>query len=45
MQLRGDAASLKVMKWGRKHASPFLEANPEPWLHHTHGATQDRLMI
>jgi hypothetical protein len=32
-------------EWGREHAPPLLEANPEWQLHHMHDANQDRLMI
>jgi hypothetical protein len=33
------------MEWGRQHAAPLLDANPDLQLHHMHDPNQDRLMI
>ncbi len=33
------------MEWGRAHARPLLEANPDLELHHMHDPNQDRLMV
>jgi hypothetical protein len=34
-----------AMEWGRKHAKPLLEVNPELQLHHMHDPNQDRLTM
>ncbi|MXV61705.1 hypothetical protein GS429_06425 [Natronorubrum sp. JWXQ-INN-674] len=33
------------VRWGREHARPFLEANPDISLHQMHDPNQDRLMV
>ena len=33
------------LEWGRDHADPFLEANPEVSLHQMHDPNQDRRMV
>ena len=34
-----------AMEWGKTHAGPLLENNPELQLHHMHDPNQDRLML
>src|SRR5215216_2462227 len=33
------------LEWGRRHARPLLDANPDIQLHHMHDPVQDRLMV
>ncbi|EMA41936.1 hypothetical protein [Halobiforma nitratireducens] len=33
------------VRWGREHAQPFLEENPDISLHQMHDPNQDRLMV
>ena len=33
------------LEWGRRHARPLLDANPDLQLHHMHDPVQDRLML
>ncbi|MDQ2050630.1 hypothetical protein RBH26_09030 [Natronolimnohabitans sp. A-GB9] len=33
------------VQWGREHAGPFLETNPDVSLHQMHDPNQDRLMV
>ena len=41
-----DADAIREdVHWGREHAGPFLEANPDVAVHQMHDPNQDRLMV